>query len=74
MTLLQIFGQNAGLLSRTEDVSLSYHFGWVLLESITVTIRASRDSACDDRITTFTHLIKLRFLSNLRCFGGSLGQ
>jgi hypothetical protein len=72
--LLQIFGQNTGLLPRTEDVGLSDHFRWVFLESVTMTIGASGDPTGDNGIATFTNLIKLGFLSNLRCFGGSLGQ
>ena len=72
--LLKIFRQNTRLLSGAENVCLTYHFRRVFLESITVAVRTSGDSACHDGVATFTHLIKLRFLSNFCCFGGSLSQ
>jgi hypothetical protein len=62
------------LLSGTENVCLTNHFCRVFLESVTVAVRTSGDSARHDGVATFTHLIQLRFLSNLCCFGGSLGQ
>src|SRR6267378_635431 len=72
--LLKIFRQNTRLLSGAENVCLTYHFRRVFLESVTVAVRTSEDPACHDGLATFTHLIKLRFLSNLCSFGGSLGQ